>query len=249
MWSLPHLVAGYLFGRYTELSIPQFTLFNGGFEIFENTVLKKHYDIFNTPFGRETVYESPGNSVMDFLITEAGYFVGFYEKFNLHPSVDYMASLGRQNLVVVEVGCFCGRNALNMFNKLDVGHMYLVDPYVNYDDYDDMLNQSDLNPAYLDAQNRLKSYSDRLTFIPNFSDEAIYSIPDNVDFVYIDGNHGYEYVKRDIEIYYHKLRHDGIIAGHDYANQFPGVIQAVDEFADKYNLDLYVDNIDWWMSK
>jgi len=75
-WSIPHIIIGYLFGRYTELTLPQFTLLNGGWEIFENTVLKKHYDIFNTPFGRETVYESPGNSVMDFLITEAGYIIG-----------------------------------------------------------------------------------------------------------------------------------------------------------------------------
>jgi len=75
-WSIPHAVIGYLFGRYNLLDPVQFTALNAGWEIFEYTVLKKHYDVFNTPFGSGTVYESPGNSVMDFLITEAGYFAG-----------------------------------------------------------------------------------------------------------------------------------------------------------------------------
>ena len=248
IWSLPHFAAGYIFGRHTEFNTTQFAALNLGFEIFEH-FLKKQYDIFSIPFGKETVYECPSNSVMDWLIAEAGYFSGMYMKLNLRPAVNYMASLNRQNLIVAEVGSFCGRNALNMFNKLDVGHMYLIDPYTNYEGYDDYLNRSDLNPTYLDAKNRLRLYEDKTTFIPKFSSDAVDDIPDNVDFIYIDGNHGYEYVIQDMELYYPKVRPGGVLGGHDYSGYFPGVKQAAHEFADKYTLELYQDNIDWWVIK
>lgn len=74
-WTLPHFIAGFLFGKYRMLDVLQFTILNAGFEIGEH-VLKQHYDIFNVPFGRESIYESSGNSVMDFIITQTGYLIG-----------------------------------------------------------------------------------------------------------------------------------------------------------------------------
>jgi len=38
----------------------------------------------------------------------------------------------------------------------------------------------------------------------------------SLDFIYIDGNHAYEYVKRDIEIWWPKLKKGGLFSGHDY---------------------------------
>jgi len=51
--------------------------------------------------------------------------------------------------------------------------------------------------------------------------------------VYIDGNHLYEFVKSDLELYYHKVRSGGYIAGDDYEIGGwwkSGVKLAVDEF-------------------
>jgi predicted O-methyltransferase YrrM len=64
--------------------------------------------------------------------------------------------------------------------------------------------------------------------------DAVHAFPDNYfDWIYIDGNHLYEHVKKDLECYYPKVRPNGIIAGDDYC--FPGwwddgVTRAVDEF-------------------
>tara|TARA_Y100000034_G_C6904937_1_gene419607 strand:+ start:1843 stop:2577 length:735 start_codon:yes stop_codon:yes gene_type:complete len=55
-----------------------------------------------------------------------------------------------------------------------------------------------------------------------FSDESI-------DFVFIDAGHGYKDCKRDIEVWYPKVKTNGYIAGHNYSNTFPGVKRAVDE--------------------
>jgi len=54
-----------------------------------------------------------------------------------------------------------------------------------------------------------------------------------LDFVYIDGNHRYEFVKADLEAYAPKVRPGGLLAGDDYGVEGwweDGVTRAVDEF-------------------
>ena len=52
-----------------------------------------------------------------------------------------------------------------------------------------------------------------------------------VDFVYIDGAHTHEDVTRDIQDWWGVLRPHGILAGHDFDAQHPGVRMAVIEHA------------------
>jgi len=50
------------------------------------------------------------------------------------------------------------------------------------------------------------------------------------DFVFIDADHTYEGVHRDITAAFRRVRHGGMILGHDYnPKDFPGVVRAVDE--------------------
>ena len=60
----------------------------------------------------------------------------------------------------------------------------------------------------------------------------------SLDFVFIDANHEYEDVKKDIESWLPKIKSGGYIGGHDYnANSFPGVIKAVNDlFNDRFTL-------------
>ena len=62
------------------------------------------------------------------------------------------------------------------------------------------------------------------------------SFPDeSLDWVYIDADHAYEGVKRDLEAYFRVVKPGGFIAGDDYGHVDrwfgDGVRQAVDEFA------------------
>lgn len=50
-----------------------------------------------------------------------------------------------------------------------------------------------------------------------------------VDFVYVDALHTYEAVYTDIQLSIPKIRAGGILAGHDYSKEHPGVVQAVHE--------------------
>jgi hypothetical protein len=49
------------------------------------------------------------------------------------------------------------------------------------------------------------------------------------DFIFIDGHHEFENVHHDISVWYPFLADGGLICGHDYSEQFPGVIKAVSQ--------------------
>jgi hypothetical protein len=57
------------------------------------------------------------------------------------------------------------------------------------------------------------------------------------DFVYIDGDHSYEAVLKDLEAWYPKLKKFGVMCGDDYGHPSGlGVIKAVYEFAYKHKV-------------
>jgi predicted O-methyltransferase YrrM len=66
---------------------------------------------------------------------------------------------------------------------------------------------------------------------------------DTIDFVFIDADHAYESVCKDIQAWLPKVRKGGIIAGHDYVDSWAGVVQAVDEHFDKVNT---AEGNVWW---
>ena len=69
-----------------------------------------------------------------------------------------------------------------------------------------------------------------LTLINSISDEAKDKIRDSsIDLLFIDGNHGYPQVKKDLENYWLKVKTGGVLLGHDYQAPHPGVIRAADE--------------------
>ena len=66
---------------------------------------------------------------------------------------------------------------------------------------------------------------------------------ETLKFVFIDANHEYEFVKRDIELYYPKVKSGGTIAGHD--TQSEGVKKAIDEFFAKQSEDISYYKNSW----
>jgi hypothetical protein len=58
----------------------------------------------------------------------------------------------------------------------------------------------------------------------------------SLDFVYLDADHAYESIARDIDAWLPKVKSGGVIAGHDFNTQFPGVVQAVIERFPKFEV-------------
>jgi len=52
---------------------------------------------------------------------------------------------------------------------------------------------------------------------------------ESFDLVFIDADHSYEAVKADIQAWTPKVKHGGILCGHDYSASHEGLKQAVDE--------------------
>jgi predicted O-methyltransferase YrrM len=130
----------------------------------------------------------------------------------------------------VEIGTYKGKSfsylvveAINSGKQFDiVGIDACPWPDVEPDFYRNMKS--------LDGYYRTLFGGDSFTKAKEFQDNSI-------EFCFIDANHTYEFVRKDIEAFLPKMKKGGVIAGHDYNEHHPGVIQAVNEiFKDvKYN--------------
>jgi len=118
--------------------------------------------------------------------------------------------------------------------------LYVVDSWMAYPLYREHVTQEQLDAFYRETKERLKRYNCQL--IRAWSMEAVRWFDDEtLDFVFIDANHDYIYVKEDIKEWSKKVKKGGIVAGHDYVNglhgQIYGVKQAVNEWVAKNKID------------
>jgi hypothetical protein len=116
----------------------------------------------------------------------------------------------------VEIGVFKGQFSKHILENWQ-GKLYLVDPWRGVENYIDSSNHDNHPTAYLDAMKSIEGFEDRSIMIRCLSTQAVELFEDeSLDFVYIDGNHAYEYVKDDIQLWFPKLKKGGLFAGHDY---------------------------------
>jgi predicted O-methyltransferase YrrM len=93
--------------------------------------------------------------------------------------------------------------------------LYCIDPWKSYKGYDDIRDDLVLENNYMTTVKRLKHYNCEI--IRKFSAEALYDFKEGtIDFVYIDGNHEFDYVVEDLENWSKIVKKGGIISGHDY---------------------------------
>jgi hypothetical protein len=93
------------------------------------------------------------------------------------------------------------------------------------------------------AHEKLDRYG--VTFIRKPSVEAAKEIPDeSLDFVYIDADHGFDFVMQDLIVWSRKVRPGGIVAGHDYYRfRGAGVVNAVDAYTTAHQIhEWFVDD-------
>lgn len=172
-------------------------------------------------------------------------FCDYVPLFGMHDMIRYIRKTdGYKDLIGVEIGVNTGKHALNVLKVLSIKHLYLIDPYIETALYGD--------PAFRKriALNNLKCFKDKISFLFLKSEDAINFIPDNVDFVYIDGDHNYNVVKKDIKLYYPKVKDGGVFGGEDFSPRNIGISKAVIEFVEKHNIRLLSSkDTDWWVCK
>ena len=177
--------------------------------------------------------------------------IGFMRDYPFRTSTEFIKKyFGNREIVCVEIGTFDGSNALHLLEKVsNIKKIYLIDPWINYEYYCEKINnKKTLSSAHNKAKKRLKKYGEKVVFIRKFSDDALKDIPEKVDFIYIDGNHDYEFVKNDMENYWNKIKEGGVMAGHDIDHV--GVSKAFCEFVVKNKIkNPRISIMDWILIK
>ena len=132
----------------------------------------------------------------------------------------------------MEIGTQCGLTLYYLLEKVGNLEMVAIDPAPVWDEFNK-------NTA---------PYRERIKLIQLYSDQAarIWE-PEEFDFIWIDGDHSYEQVKRDINNYLPFVKKGGFLGGHDFGPTACGcgVILAVNELLGNKNIELG-DDFTWW---
>lgn len=138
----------------------------------------------------------------------------------------------------IEIGVFAGGHVKSILDKTILDLLIGVDPYMMYSPgMPGLDSQEDYDCLMELTNNRLGS--DRYMHLRMTSDDAFQLLKayTSYDFVFIDGVHTYDQVKKDLESYSKIIKKGGVVACHDYHHpSFKGVTVAIDEFAKVHNL-------------
>ena len=137
-----------------------------------------------------------------------------------------------------EVGVKAGANAKLMLKTIPDLKLYLVEPYADYDLTDFEFGQMRHTRHFSEAVHSLcnRKHPCDVRFIIEKSEDGAAKIKDgSLDFVYIDGNHHYNFCMLDLILYSRKVRPGGIVSGHDYV--IPGVEYSVNDYASANKID------------
>ena len=152
---------------------------------------------------------------------------------------------------ICEVGVRFGDNLFNMITD-DIESALGVDIWQNTEissENDLFFTQQELDLQYETVLKESKKYQDRVKIIRKYSHIAAEDYSNEYfDFIYIDADHTYEAVKRDLKVWWPKLKVGGLIGLHDYENvennTIPfGVVKAVTEFLVENNISLNLFHI------
>lgn len=147
--------------------------------------------------------------------------------------------------VCAEIGVWKGNFSRKILNRVQPTSLHLIDPwkFVADDRYKNAAyggkvakGQEDMDRLFEDV--RAKFADEIATGVVHLhrqtSAEAGAGFPDGYfDWIYIDANHAYEFVRQDLLTYHAKVKPGGFIAGDDYGTKgwwAGGVKRAVDEF-------------------
>ncbi len=157
--------------------------------------------------------------------------------------------LGLEINSIAEIGVYRGLNAKRLRSLFPQAELYLIDPWIIYPENKEpeagsiTLDDDEMTDAY---ERVVKQFgNDPLTkIIRKKSEDAINDVKE-LDIVFIDGNHSYDSVMQDINLWHGKVREGGILAGHDYGVPgLEGVKKAVDK---SFGDDVFIGSDYTWL--
>jgi len=152
---------------------------------------------------------------------------GFFNFPELYSAIVRWAQDGDR---FVEVGCYLGQSAAYMIVEIENSGKKIsfdvVDTFKGNPGVDFMLKLAEQQGGSFRHvfEETMRKYGvlDRVGIYEMLSTDAAECFDDeSLAFVFIDGNHEYDYVLADLRAWWSKVKVGGVIAGHDYYDKNP----------------------------
>lgn len=185
----------------------------------------------------------PGNFKMKYYKMSNYYQRNQILKMNTFNTRDELLTILNKNIKVCEIGVFKGEFSQVILDVLHPLEFHLIDIFdgqmCSGDKDGNNIIWTDLSDEYNSLCDKYKD-NENIFIHKGFSYNILALFEnDYFDMIYIDGDHSYSGVKKDLEISYSKIKKGGYIFGHDYiASRFEGVVRAVNEFCQEKQLNI-----------
>jgi hypothetical protein len=138
-----------------------------------------------------------------------------------------------------EVGVAEGHYSEILCKSIPNLELMCVDPWTKYSENPRAHSTAHQEFSKKETERRLRGYN--ATLEQALSMEAVQLVaPKSLDFVYIDGHHGFDYVMQDLIEWSKRVRSGGIVAGDDYYYfKWAGVVEAVQAYVKAHEIDLW----------
>jgi hypothetical protein len=155
---------------------------------------------------------------------------------------EFVSSLVKPGDVGAEIGVSFGIFAYHVLLQNQPSKLYLIDPWEYGLQRDVELDPTPEKQCFRDAEYevvcKLFAPYSNVEIVREKSEDAVIHFPDQFfDYVYIDGEHSYDAVKRDLSNYFPKIKVGGYLIGDDYG--WTGIAQAVQEFLSEHQNELF----------
>lgn len=160
--------------------------------------------------------------------------------------LQWLAREASRYTAIVEFGSYHGRSTRALGDNTK-GVVFAVDPWNGDYFQENGANMEVVNTYALPAfKNNLRDLIEKGIVVPRRGFSYNFKPPYPVDMVFIDGDHRYETVIKDIKHALTISKPGALISGHDYGHPtWPGVEKATKELFDNVSV---VDTI-WWTIK
>lgn len=177
-----------------------------------------------------------------------------------HYKVLYDLLKSKPHKIGCEIGVHTGLMPKNLLSSLpNIEQYYVVDPWESYEMYDGSNYRKPGNQeaktwkkAIIEFFNNTYDNKEKVIIMRMTSVEAVTHFEDaSLDWVFIDANHEYEYIKENLHLWTPKVKKGGLVSGHDYKNpkgKWKGITKAVNEFVPKDKLNSSPFCV-WWFIK
>jgi predicted O-methyltransferase YrrM len=142
----------------------------------------------------------------------------------------WLAQQARKHSRIAEIGSWQGRSTVALAQHTS-GRVLAIDTWEGSEEIKHLLEGHSKDWLYETFLANTKGLTNIETMrMPSLqaAGELACSL-DTFDMVFIDASHDYENVRADIEAWRPLVEPGGLLAGHDYAPEWPGVMKAVNE--------------------